>query len=288
MSGVRVLCVIGVLSALAGPAAGDTPFEQGKRALARCDYDRAIDRFGRSIEENPREAVAYSNRGIAYAAKGDHGRAVADFSQAIRLTPGLAAPHVHRGNAYAAQGEYGRAIADYTDALGIDPRLAAAYANRGNAHAGRGDYARAVADLTEAVRLEPYNAITYHNRGNAHAGRKDYAAAAADYEEALRRDPVLVPALRRLAWVLACCPDDGVRDGGRARALAERACALSGWKDPDCLDALAAACAECGAFGPAAHWQARALEGPGLAQGRAAQGRDRLRLYAQSQPYRLE
>jgi tetratricopeptide (TPR) repeat protein len=288
MSGVRVLWVVGVLSALPRPAAADTAFEEGKRALARKDYDRAIDRFGRSIAANPRQALAYSNRGVAYAAKGDHGRAVADFSQAIRLAPGLTAAHVHRGNAYAAQGEYARAVADYTKALALDPGLAAAYANRGNAHAGLKDYARAVADFTEALRLQPHDPVTHHNRANARAGRGEFAAAAADYREALRLDPVLVPALRQLAWLLAGCPDGRVRDGARARALAERACELSGWKDPDCLEALAAACAECGAFGPAVRWQAKALEAAGPDEVRAARARERSALYAQSRPYRSE
>ncbi len=39
-----------------------------------------------------------------------------------------------------------------------------------------------------------------------------------------------------------------------------RACELTQWRDPDCLDTLAAACAEVGDFASAIKWQTQAVK----------------------------
>src|SRR5215469_9024006 len=54
--------------------------------------------------------------------------------------------------------------------------------------------------------------------------------------------------LDELAWLLATHPDSKFRDGARAIALAERACALTERRAPIMLDTLAAAYAEAGDF----------------------------------------
>ncbi|MGH6838025.1 MAG: tetratricopeptide repeat protein [Methylocella sp.] len=39
------------------------------------------------MEIDPRNAMAYHNRGVAYTRKGDHHRAIADSSKAIEIDP---------------------------------------------------------------------------------------------------------------------------------------------------------------------------------------------------------
>ena len=85
--------------------------------------------------------------------------------------------------------------------------------------------------------------------------------------------------------MLAVGPE-GVRDGKQAVAHATRACELTDWKKPQCLDTLAAAYAAAGDFDRAVEYQQKALSFPDFEKEDGKGGRDRLRLYMQRKPYR--
>ena len=61
-------------------------------------------------EHTPAAAIAYNNRGNAYAEKGDYDRAVQDFDQSIKLNPTNPKPFNNSGVAYVKKGEYDIAI----------------------------------------------------------------------------------------------------------------------------------------------------------------------------------
>ena len=99
------------------------------------------------IRLDPKDALAFDNRGLAYAAKGDSDTAIADYNEAIRLDPKDALAFNNRGLAYAAKGDNDRAIADYNEAIRLDPELAWAFNNRGKLFFYNGDFEKAAADL---------------------------------------------------------------------------------------------------------------------------------------------
>jgi Zn-dependent protease len=126
------------------------------------------------------------------------------------------------------------------------------------------------------------------NRGPAEARRGQWQRAIADLEEALQLQPQLVSAHNNLAWLLATCPVDALRNGELALEHATWACKATGWATPNCLGTLAAAYAEVGDFGQAVQWQERALADAGYRQTYGEEAvRDRLRLYEQGLPFRL-
>ena len=87
----------------------------------------------RRFELDPKNALAYRNRGVVYVYKGDTDRAIADYNEAIRLDPKSAPAFRDRGIAYAYKRDNDRAIVDYNEAIRLDPNNALAFCNRGKA-----------------------------------------------------------------------------------------------------------------------------------------------------------
>jgi Zn-dependent protease/Tfp pilus assembly protein PilF len=165
--------------------------------------------------------------------------------------------------------------------------LAVVYLFRGLAYRAKGDLKQAIADLSQAIELSP-TASNYGARAGAERAAGSYRAAIADYSEAIRLDPQYAPAWNDLAWLLATCAKDEVRNGAQALDAAKKACELTGWKQPECLGTLAAACAEAGQFDEAITWQKKALESAEYRQRHEGEALQRLQLYGEGKPYREE
>src|SRR5499433_959652 len=96
--------------------------------------------------------VAEGNRQAGYR---DFDAAITDYSEAIRLDPKYALAFHNRGAAYANKGDRDRAIADYDEAIRLDPQYALAFCNRGRAKRAKGDETGAGADINRANQLSP-------------------------------------------------------------------------------------------------------------------------------------
>jgi Flp pilus assembly protein TadD len=102
--------------------------------------------------------------------------------------------------------------------------------------------------LRKAIEVGPQFAEAYSSLGLLLLRRGDFAGAADQFERAVRLSPGDPRPIKNLARLLATCPEGPLRSGPRAVALAEQACRMTGSRDPDCLDTLAAAYAEAGRF----------------------------------------
>jgi tetratricopeptide (TPR) repeat protein len=181
---------------------------QNQLALELAELNRSIDR-------NPRDAVAYNNRAILkYEKLKDISGALADYNKSILILRG-SANELNPNNAIvytnrAIFGQYNSRTAsltldDYDKAIELNPKDATSYELRAVfKHSYQTliktvdniirvtwmkDLSGALADYNKAIELNPNDASTYNNRGHLkHFYLKDRSGALADYNKAIELD----------------------------------------------------------------------------------------------------
>ena len=108
------------------------------------NHDLRIKGCSAIILRNPKDLIAYHNRGDAYGLKGDFDRAISDYNKAIELNPNYAPAYNSRGRAYTSKGDYTRAVADVTRAGELTPKPVPkpgplSMATKGAAHKSQGN-----------------------------------------------------------------------------------------------------------------------------------------------------
>lgn len=253
--------------------------------------DQAPAYFTQRVEENPGDSYYLGTRGLIYRALNKLDLALADYDAAISLNPNDPGLYGNRANVHAAKGDHPAAIQDQTVSIRLRleennlPGAALAYVNRARSYVGIKDPDRGLEDCTEALRLDATFLAARHLRADIFAGRHDYASAIAELNAIREIDQRSASANNSLAWIRAACPDASFRDGIEAARLANNACALTNWKDPNYIDTLAAAFAECRDFRNAQQYQRRAIALL-THKDATADFETRLALYVAERPYR--
>jgi lipoprotein NlpI len=106
---------------------------------------------------------------------GDIERAIADFDAAIRLDPKDGVAFGNRGYAHGMRTNYDQAIFDFTEAIRLNPYNSSMYLKRGLARFYSGYPAAAVQDFAAAVRLRPSDAyaVIWLHLARVRAGQDD-------------------------------------------------------------------------------------------------------------------
>ncbi len=212
------------------------------------------------------------------------------FEHALAVTRENFVAHTNLGEALEREGKLGEALTHYESALGIAPHAAPVHYAIGRGYVRAGRYEQANAAFRRALELEP-------SLDRARVGLGLLLSRAGEHEEAVRelsaaweRDPSrLSPADRLsagqvLAWLLATSSNPALRDGARAREIAETCLRSSPTPPPELLETLAAASAELGDFESAVRFEEDALKS--IPSSGRNDARKRLERYRRGLPYR--
>jgi tetratricopeptide (TPR) repeat protein len=230
------------------------------------------------------------NLGLALAADGRLTEAQEQFQEAALISPDNAAAHIFLGKSLAETGNTSEALVECEKArsvLNLSSQQPMLHYELGLVLVQLRQFDEAMEQYHQAARFASDNPDLYYEMGKLLLlqGRADDSVN--QLRESLRLDPFNVPALGLLAQVLASDDEPQIRNGPEALALAERANALTGGRQPYVLDALAMAYAETGRFSEAQQAEQGAIL---LARG-AGLGTDdmsrRLALYQSGQPFRV-
>jgi tetratricopeptide (TPR) repeat protein len=222
----------------------------GGALLRTGQYADAAERFERAIAIDDRLAEAHRDLGTALAKLGRGDRAIAELGRAVDLSPGDCVARERLAFALLAARRLPEAIEQYKKLLEVQPNLADAHNNLAVALAKTGKPDDAIIHFAAAVQLEP-TALRHYNLASQLVRRGADSEAVTHFRHALRLRPDWAAPMAECAWVLATADDDKLRSADEALNLARKACELTGWKEPDIVDAMAAAQAEAGQFGQA-------------------------------------
>ncbi len=230
----------------------------GTALVLQGKVDAAVAQFEEVVRLAPAEGAdesaskAHYSLGIMAEAKGRHAEALDHLGAAVRYQPNYVEAHLALADALRRSRRFREALAQYDEAMAINPRSSPARLGHALALVALGRAAQARDWLLDATMVYP--------------DRHEYSIA--------------------LARLLAASPDDRVRDGRRALAIADAL--LKQQKSTDVGEALAMALAELGDFEQAVGIQRGILAAAERAKLTASVQRmtDNLRRYEHRQPCR--
>jgi len=241
-----------------------------------------------TVQKRPQNPRAHNNLGTILCWAGKLEDADSCYRTALMLAPDYAAAHNNLGEALRVRNKTTEAVMHCREAVRLNPRSPSAHVNLGLSLGQQGHVQEEIEQYRTALQLKPdfvsarnNLAVTYYQQGKL-------AEAMEEFRLLLELQPGDVPVLNLVARVQATSPDGSLRNGLEAIDLAQRAVRLSGSRDPDMLDTLAAAYAEVGRFSEAVAAANDALN-LAAAKGDAALAdslRDRIELYRAGKPLR--
>ncbi|MCI0492239.1 MAG: tetratricopeptide repeat protein [Planctomycetes bacterium] len=266
------------LAAWAFNRRGQIKADAGQIKEAMLDFDDAV-------RADPNCWRAIHNGGVIAAQSGQFEQAFDAFNRTIQVNAEFAKAYSNRAALFVVAGDLLPALQDYQRAIELDPNLAVAHRGRGRVCHLLGRLDEAIGHYDAAVQLAPDDAYAMASRADLLTDLGRYADALADYQHSIEIDPSTPHAYRGLAWLMATCPDESVRNPSRAIELAEFAMQLNGEKDSVSFDTLAAAQASAGDFPTAMTTLHQAIEIAPEDERTVYQ--DRLLMYQHARPFRI-
>jgi tetratricopeptide (TPR) repeat protein len=126
-------------------------YMQGRKHLAKSEYDPAVEAFYKEISANPQNAHAWRELGVAFYEKGELTKAEDALKQANNIQPDARA-HLYLGMIQERQEDYKKAIDAYTASLHLQPKGKTATMTR--AHLDRLIYKKIENDVSQALENE--------------------------------------------------------------------------------------------------------------------------------------
>ncbi|MBU0719449.1 MAG: tetratricopeptide repeat protein [Planctomycetes bacterium] len=216
------------------------------------DFEAARRHSTRALEILPGNLTAHVALARSAAELGDLAIAERHYEIALEIRPGDPGRMILLAAVKTRMGKYDDAEALYRRMVDMEPQSAPACLHLGSFLASRRRDGEALPLLQRATRLDPYDSTAWFRLGVVLLALDEPAQAITALDDGRRSCPDDANLAAKLAWVLATCRRDDLRDGRRAVELARRAVTQEP-ENPLAYEALAAALAETGDFDEAAN-----------------------------------
>ena len=269
-------------------------FNLGAALAGQGNFDEAARRFTEVLQINPDLVMAHRYLGNILLEKGQTDEAVRHYSVVLRIEPNSAAEYKNLGytllqngrgeesvkiyqmlsnllqndwNAYTGlgialsqQGRLDEAVSCFNQSILIEPNSAEGYANLGNALSFQGKNNEAIDCFNKAVQLDPNSTQARYNLAQILIEQGETGKAITHLEKVIELNPDRPELSGRLASILVEDKNAPYYSPQRAIQLAEQACKLTDYKQPEFLGVLASVYAADGKYPQAIEMAKKALD----------------------------
>jgi clan AA aspartic protease (TIGR02281 family) len=190
----KVLLLIPVLFAALFSNAQSYNFDQGVKAYKEGNIEKALDYFGREINDNPKAALALFYRAVIFNYQEQNSYALRDINNAIKYFSSkekimLAGAYKLRGDIYFKIENYEKTFDDYAIALKLSPTDPDIYIARAQKCFELKQYSKAEADYRKALQIDESLVVPYAGLGRNYINQKKYVEAEKILNQLIKLEP---------------------------------------------------------------------------------------------------
>ena len=169
---------------------------KGELQRLKNDPSGAVESLQSALHNEPDNAVAHYQLGLAYAQERDLSRAESEWRESVRIRPDLADAQRALATLQIGRGDYENALQTAQQMINAQPLSADGFILKGIAELGLHKFTDAQRDDEEARNRAPENPAPYVQLGQVQLAQKHYTEAEQFYRQALDKDPASSDALR--------------------------------------------------------------------------------------------
>jgi cellulose synthase operon protein C len=196
---------------------------KGQIQMRRNDNSGAAESLQAALQNDPNNAVAHYQLGIAYAQQHDPSRAETEWREAVRLRPDLTDAQRSIAMLEISRGEIDSVLQTAQQIIAAQPYSADGYILKGIADLARAHFTDAESDAQEAQKRAPKSPTPDIELGNIQLAQKHFAEAEKFYQQALDKDPLSTEGLSGLmnSYVAQKQFDNAIAAANKQIAIAE-------------------------------------------------------------------
>lgn len=171
---------------------------KGQIQLRKNDSAGAVQTLQSALQNDPDNAIAHYQLGIAYAQQRDAGRAEQEWQKAVSLRPDLTDAQRALATLEMSRGEIDAVLQTAQQIIAAQPLSGDGYLLKCVAELARQKYPDAQHDAEEAMKLAPQAPAPYFQMGNVELAQKHFAEAEKWYQQSLDKNPAFAEGLSGL------------------------------------------------------------------------------------------
>ena len=179
----------------AKPDDADAQVYKGEIELRSGKASDAINTLQAVLKNDPDNAVAHYQQGLAFDQLGNTNRAEAEWREAVRLRPDIVEAHRALAGVAIHRNDPGGLAQEADQIIAFQPGAPDGYLLRAVAEIDRKQYSTADDYIHRSLEKEPNNPAAYVQLGNLRMAQNQYAEAQKAYQQGLDQDPNSTDAL---------------------------------------------------------------------------------------------